>query len=103
MHEYFDSGVTRPLAYRRQQLIQLVKMVQENADALEDAMLEDLGKPRQETAVADIGPMTKACLVAVDMLDEWTKPEKPKVRETYREGWDTTIYPTPKGVGLFLT
>ncbi|EKM49549.1 uncharacterized protein PHACADRAFT_153983 [Phanerochaete carnosa HHB-10118-sp] len=101
VHEYFQSGVTRPLAYRRRQLIQLARMLQDNVVALEDAMIEDLGRERQDTTGPETAPAIQACLNAMNNLEEWTRPEKPKVEE-WRGSWDTTIYHVPKGVALFI-
>lgn len=102
MNEYFNSGATLPLEYRRRQLIALAKMMQDNVVAIEDALLADLGRQRQETTIAECSPVVQACLTALNHLEEWTKPEKPQV-EAWRSNWDTTIYPTPKGVALFIT
>ncbi|OCH91266.1 aldehyde dehydrogenase [Obba rivulosa] len=98
----FRSGKTRPLAYRRQQLLQLARMIQENLPAIEEALLADLGKPKFETSVTDAGPLVGNALYAVEHLEEWAKPEKPKV-DAWRSSWDTTIYYTPKGVVLIIS
>ena len=99
--EYFKSGATRPLPYRRRQLIQLARMVQDNLVAIEDALLDDLGKQRQESTLTESGPIVQACITALENLEEWTKPEKPMV-EAWRTSWDVTIFHVPKGVGLFI-
>ena len=98
----FKSGVTRPLAYRRHQLLQLARLLQDNIVALENAALADLGKQRQECTVTELGPVVKACLWAAENLEEWTKPEKPRVEE-FRSSWDATVYPVPKGVALVIS
>ena len=98
----FKSGVTRPLAYRRHQLLQLARLLQDNIVALENAALADLGKQRQECTVTELGPVVKACLWAAENLEEWTKPEKPRVEE-FRSSWDATVYPVPKGVALIIS
>ncbi|GJE99311.1 aldehyde dehydrogenase [Phanerochaete sordida] len=100
--EYFSSGTTRPLSYRRRQLIQLARLVQENLVVIEDALLTDLGKQRQESTFTETGPIIQACITALNHLEEWAKPEKPQV-EAWRASWDTTVYPVPKGVVLFIS
>ena len=97
----YKSGVTRPLAYRRKQLLQLARLMQENVTAFEDAELHDLGKPRMEVALIELTTVVQACLYAAKNLEEWAKPEKPVVEE-WRSSWDTTIYHVPKGVALII-
>ena len=76
--------------------------MQDNIVPLEDAILADLGKQRQECTVTEVGPVIKACLVAAESLEEWTQSEKPPV-EPFRSSWDATVYPVPKGVGLIIS
>lgn len=97
----FRSGVTRPLEYRRRQLLQLARLIQDNTPALEDALFADLGKPRLETANGEAGPVLGAALYAASKLEEWTKPEQPEV-EAWKSSWDTTVYRAPKGVILII-
>ena len=77
-------------------------MMQDNIVPLEDAVLADLGKQRQECNVCEISPIITACLYAAENLEEWTKPEKP-VTEPFRASWDATVYPVPKGVALIIS
>lgn len=65
-------------------------------------MLEDLGKPRQEVTMIEIGGPLRSAIQAAEELEEWTKPEKVKVEE-WRSFWDTTSYPVPKGVALIIS
>ena len=78
-------------------------MMQDNIVKLENALLVDLGRHRQETTLGDIGPVIKACLVALEHLEEWARPTKPVVKDPSRSAWDPTVFPTPKGVALFIT
>jgi len=97
----FKSGVTRPLEYRRRQLLQLARLIQDNKLAFEEALLADLGKPRLQSTNGDLGPVLGGALYAAEHLEEWTKPEKPEVEE-WRSSWDTTVYKVPKGVVLII-
>lgn len=98
----FRSGKTRPLSYRRQQLLQLARMIQDNHVAFEDAGYADLGKQRFEVATAECAPIIDFALRAAENLEEWAKPEKPQV-QPWRTSWDTTIYHVPKGVALIIS
>ena len=102
MTETFRAGTTRPLSYRREQLLQLARMMQDNIVPFEEALLADLNKQRQEAATSEINVIIQGSLHAVDNLEEWAKPEKPKV-EAWRGSWDTTVYHVPKGVALLIS
>ena len=45
----YESGCTRPLAWRRAQLDALCRLVADNRDAFVAAAMADLGKPAAET------------------------------------------------------
>ncbi|KAI4524946.1 aldehyde dehydrogenase [Schizophyllum commune Loenen D] len=98
----FDSGKTLPLAYRRQQLLQLARLVQDNTQAMQEAIYKDYRKQPLEVALGDTTPIVPAALRAAEKLEEWTKPEKPEVEE-WRSSWDTTIYKVPKGVAVIIS
>lgn len=50
----FRSGRTRPLEWRVQQLQAIMKMVQENEDAVMDALRSDLRKSRHEAFITEV-------------------------------------------------
>ncbi|EGN94472.1 hypothetical protein SERLA73DRAFT_62345, partial [Serpula lacrymans var. lacrymans S7.3] len=90
------------LAYRRQQLLQLARLAQENAEVIMTSLKADLGRHRLEAALPEVGPIVASALLSAAKLEEWTKPEKPEVEE-WRSSWDTTIYKAPKGVVVNIT
>jgi aldehyde dehydrogenase (NAD+) len=71
----FDSGKTRPLAWRRQQLQGLLAFAKENSDRLVEALQADLGKPELEARAADIGQVSQEAKLALKNLKKWTRPE----------------------------
>lgn len=89
------------MAYRRTQLLQLARLVQENHERIEHALEEDLGRHVLEARLPELGPIIMAALSAADKLEEWNAPEKPEV-EQWRSGWDTTIFKAPKGAVLLI-
>ncbi|KZT06718.1 aldehyde dehydrogenase [Laetiporus sulphureus 93-53] len=101
LRKTFQAGTTRPLAYRRRQLLQLARLVQDNVPALQDAVFEDLAKPRQETMVSELGSVIAQCLYAAEHLEEWAKPEEVQ-GEAWRSHWNPTTYKAPKGVVLII-
>ncbi|KAL1743347.1 Aldehyde/histidinol dehydrogenase [Schizophyllum fasciatum] len=98
----FESGKTQPLAYRRHQLLQLARLIQDNAEAMQDAIFRDYGKQKLEVVIGELSPAVSAAIHAANKLEEWTKPEKPVVEE-WRASWDTTIYKQPKGVAVIIS
>lgn len=102
MSKTFKSGVTRSVAYRRSQLLQFGRMLQENQAAFEEAHYKDFSKPRIELAVNEIAGPLATLLQALEHLEEWARPEKPAV-EAWRSSWNTTLYKVPKGVVLIIS
>lgn len=92
----------RPLEYRRAQLLQLARMLQENADAFADAIFRDLGKPKQEVYGMEIGAIVERSLICADSLGEWSKPQEIKVAAEWAASWSPKVLPTPKGVVLII-
>lgn len=71
----FDSGKTRPLAWRREQLQALLRFCKEQAEPLAEALAADLGKPTLEAYAADIGQVPNEAKLALKNLARWTKPQ----------------------------
>ncbi|KAI0371385.1 aldehyde dehydrogenase [Pilatotrama ljubarskyi] len=103
LSQTFQSGVTRPLAYRRRQLLQLARMLQDNHTAFEDAILADLNRPRIETTVAEVAHLITSTLNAVTNLEAWAAPQPCPTQEEWRSGWGATLYKEPKGVALIIS
>jgi aldehyde dehydrogenase (NAD+) len=72
----FDEGRTRPLAWRREQLERMKKMVLENKQELLDALHADLGKPPIEASITDVSIVAQEVDLALKNLERWTRPEK---------------------------
>jgi acyl-CoA reductase-like NAD-dependent aldehyde dehydrogenase len=102
LSQTWKSGVTRKLDYRRRQLLQLARMIQENHLAVEEALFADLGKQRLECGAVEMSPLVHGALHAVENLEEWASPEKPTL-EAWRANWDATVYPVPKGIALIIS
>jgi aldehyde dehydrogenase (NAD+) len=71
----FDSGRTRPLAWRIEQLERLRAMLVENADAVTRALHADLRKPETEAWATDVSLVLSEIALAKKSLRKWTKPE----------------------------
>ena len=97
----FDSGRTRPLAWRKEQLAGLRRLMVEAEEELIEALRSDLGRPRMEAYVADIGHTKAELRHLAKHVGAWVKPTKVKVPATVApaKGW---IVPEPLGVALVI-
>ncbi|KAG5182138.1 Aldehyde/histidinol dehydrogenase [Tribonema minus] len=50
----FQAGFTHSLSFRKGQLLQILKLVDENREALEAALFADLHRPKYETAINEL-------------------------------------------------
>jgi hypothetical protein len=101
LREVFRSGLTRPIEWRRNQLYQLVKFLKENSDALAECLRLDLGRPKQEAIMGDLGPSLERILITASKLEEWTKPTEPIV-SPWQQSWKPRVEKHPKGVVLIV-
>ncbi|WP_137844616.1 aldehyde dehydrogenase family protein [Microbacterium sp. 2FI] len=75
----FRSGITKPLAWRREQLAAIDRMLAENVPAIEKALHADLGKPAIETYLAEISSVRTETKELLRNLQRWTRPRRVKV------------------------
>ena len=84
----FRSGITRPLEWRKHQLYQVIRLVQNEANVICDALANDFAKPRFEV-MGEVGSTVKRALSNVEQLEEWVKSEQPDVPES-QKSWKPT-------------
>ncbi len=97
----FESGRTRPLAWRKAQIAGLRRMLEEGEDELVAALQQDLGRPRVEAFAADIGH-TKTELRHMDRhVAGWMKPTKVRAPMTVAPA-TAWVQPEPLGVALVI-
>ncbi|KAL5525423.1 HFD1_2 [Sanghuangporus sanghuang] len=101
-YKTFKSGKCRPLSYRRQQLYALARMCQENVDTFTDAIFKDLGKPKQEALLYEVGPIIQRAVQSAERLEEWARPEKVTDVPDWQRPWAPTVYRAPKGPVLVI-
>ncbi|KAJ7662865.1 aldehyde dehydrogenase [Mycena rosella] len=97
----FRKGVARPLEWRKRQLLQMARMLQENGEAFAEALAKDLGKPRLEVYVHEMGTIIERALVSVQELDNWVKPVAVEAPD-WQKPWKPTIYKRAKGTVLII-
>jgi aldehyde dehydrogenase (NAD+) len=72
---YFQTGVTRPLAFRQAQLGKLKALILEQRAEIEAALAADLGKPPLEAHIGEIRPVLQEIDGALKHLKQWLKPQ----------------------------
>lgn len=72
----FNSGATRPLAWRATQLRNMISMLEENEEEFLEALRIDLGKPSTEAFITDIAFVTGEIKLMVKNLNKWNAIEK---------------------------
>jgi aldehyde dehydrogenase (NAD+) len=73
--EFFLSGATRPIAWRKAQLNSLRALFIENHDDLCDALWQDLRRNVVDADMMDVGYNVKEADYALEHLEAWMKPE----------------------------
>jgi len=97
----FDSGRTRPLAWRQEQLAGLRRMMEEGEAELLEALRVDLGRPKVEAFAADIGHAKQELRHMAKHVAGWMKPTRVRMPMLVApaKGW---IVPEPLGVALVI-
>ena len=71
-----DTGFTRPLRWRLAQLEGLVRLLDENGPALEDALRADLGRPGIESFIAELSFVRAELSHVRRHLARWLRPHR---------------------------
>jgi aldehyde dehydrogenase (NAD+) len=97
----FDSGRSRPIAWRKAQLERLKCLLRDGEAQLLEALRRDLGKPAIEGFLTDIAFVRAEIDETLRHLDAWLRPEKVRVPLKQRPG-GAHIYRDPLGVVLII-
>ncbi|MBL4848641.1 MAG: aldehyde dehydrogenase family protein [Planctomycetes bacterium] len=97
----FERGKTRPLAFRRQQLEALRRLITENEERFFEALAKDLGKPTVEAYASELAFILEDISYTLKHLKEWARPEKVKTPLVHAIG-RSEILREPLGVVLVI-
>ncbi|MGB3402177.1 MAG: aldehyde dehydrogenase [Microcoleaceae cyanobacterium] len=97
--QFFATGQTRDLGFRRQQLQRLKQMMVENRRLILDAVIADLGRPELEASF-EMAALTEINY-AIKQLKSWAKPKKVPVSPAQFPA-SARVYPEPLGVVLII-
>ncbi len=82
----FDAGLTRPVPWRREQLLGLERMLDEDEAAILDALASDLGRSEVVSHLADLGTARSSISHTLKHLDDWVAPRRVKVPVSQKPG-----------------
>jgi len=97
----FDTGRTRPLAWRRRQLEGLIRILADHQADLLAALDADLGKPSTEGWMTDLAYTASEIGDYAKNLERWAAPERVPVPLRLRPG-RATLHREPLGVTLVI-
>ena len=75
MRHFYNSGVTKPYTYRRQQLLKLKNAIKKNEKLIHSALYADLKKSPEECWVTETGFLLSEINNALKYLKNWMQPE----------------------------
>lgn len=76
LRQYFDSGATKPYAFRKKQLQNLKSAILKHEQELYDSLHADLKKNPEESWVTETGFLVGALNSTLKGLREWMQPER---------------------------
>ena len=97
----FANGLTRPVAWREEQLRRLMQMLSRHAEEISEALSTDLGKPVFETQKSETGYVAKEAEYALHRIKKWVQPRRIGIPLHLHPGraW---VQPEPYGVALII-
>ncbi|MDF1607408.1 aldehyde dehydrogenase family protein [Hoeflea sp. YIM 152468] len=96
-----DARRTRPLAWRRGQLLRLRAMITENETDILEALHADLGRSGFETQLVETGTVLSEIRHVLAHLKSWMRPQRVATPLTNQPG-RSAVMPEPLGVVLIL-
>merc|ERR1740130_119238 len=97
----FKSKKTMSEAWRRQQLLQMQKMLQENREQFTKALYDDLHKSQVEGYYTEMNLIEHEIQHMLDELHDLMQPEKANTNLLNIPGW-SRIYKDPLGVVMVM-
>ena len=100
---FFLSNQTLDISFRKKQLIKLKEAIKTNAEKLEKALYEDLGRCDAEAYFCDIGDVIMEINECIKGLRKWSKPETHFSGLACFPSIFTKVYKMPYGVSLIIS
>ncbi len=97
----FNTNITRPLAFRQQQLAAIAHMLKDHETAMSKALHQDMGRPSLEAYTGDIAVTSAEIAYMQKKLKRWSKPTNVWTSLAAQPG-KSRIYHEPYGVVLII-
>ena len=101
--EFFYSGKTLDVKFRKQQLKKLRDAINKHQKDLEEALHEDLGRSEAEAYFCDIGDTVMEINEYIKGVKKWAKPERHFSGLACFPSMTTKVYKMPYGVTLIIS
>lgn len=101
--EFFNTGVTLNVKFRKAQLKKLRDMITNNAKKITDALHEDLGRCEIESLFCDVGDTVMEINEYLKGTKKWSKPERHFSGLACFPSMTTKVYKMPYGVTLIIS
>ncbi|BFZ54512.1 Hexadecenal dehydrogenase [Savitreella phatthalungensis] len=75
LKETYLSGVTRPIEWRRKQLMKLFDALENNTETFQVALAKDFGKPAHEVLLTELQTLKTEIVEVLGHIKAWMKPE----------------------------
>ncbi|PTM57822.1 aldehyde dehydrogenase [Desmospora activa] len=98
---FFQSGRTREMDFRLQQLDALRNAIKKYEPQVLEALRQDLNKSEMEAYATEVGYLLEEIKFTRKHLRSWAKPQKVKTGKIHL-GSKSLIYPEPYGVSLII-
>jgi aldehyde dehydrogenase (NAD+) len=98
---YFNSNVTKPVAFRLEQLNKLKSVLEAHEGRVQEAIHKDIGKGLFETILTEFFFVNDELKAAIKGVEEWARP-KPVDTDMLNSPGKSYIIPEPLGVSLVI-
>ena len=102
MRDFYATGATLDVEYRRRALTQLRAYLKANEERLLDALKADLGKAHFEGYATELGIVYDEITTCLKHLNRWSKPKRVATPIVHFRS-SSKVYPSPMGVVLVLS
>ncbi|KAK7386556.1 hypothetical protein VNO78_26886 [Psophocarpus tetragonolobus] len=76
LRQYFKTGETKSVTWRKNQLTAVLDLVHEKEDAIFKALHQDLGKHHVEAYRDEVGGVVKSATKSLSCVEKWMTPKK---------------------------
>jgi acyl-CoA reductase-like NAD-dependent aldehyde dehydrogenase len=99
--QFFLSGATRPVAWRKTQLEAVKTLFTVHHDELCDALWKDLRRNANDADLMDVAYCAKEAEYALKNVDDWMKPQREPMPLVFEPG-RIRVHRDPLGVALII-